>query len=181
MKSKTTKDLEQFALNTFKKLGTFLCFEVGINIKQSAYPLWYERALKKNIKSKLTEVPKKVQREITEIVDLLTWEKSKNIWRCYEIKSSIQDFNSGHHITFVGHFNYYIMPKELYKKVKDIIPDYVGVYVPQGRCLISIKKAKKQKLAVSEDLLQYSLMKSLYRDVEKIRKQLKKLDKSNKL
>lgn len=177
MKSQTTKDLEQFASNTFKKLGTFLCFEVGINIKQQAYPLWYERALKNNNKSKLTKVPKMVQREITEIVDLLTWEKSKNIWRCYEIKSSVQDFNSGHHITFVGHFNYYIMPKELYNKVKDDIPDYVGVYVSQGRCLVSVKKAKKQKLKVDEELLQYSLMKSLYRDVEKIRKKLKKYEK----
>lgn len=39
MKSQTTKELEQSASNTFKKLGTFLCFEVGINIKQKAFPL----------------------------------------------------------------------------------------------------------------------------------------------
>lgn len=177
MKSKTTKDLEQCALNTFKKLGTFLCFEVGINIKQEAFPIWYERALKYKDKNVVIPEPKKVNREITEIVDLLTWEKGKNIWRCYEIKSSIQDFNSGHHITFVGHYNYYIMPKELYEKVKDKIPDYVGVYTQQGRWLENIKKAKKQELLVEEDLLQYSLMKSLYRDVEKMRRKIKKLEK----
>lgn len=173
MKSQTTKNLEQYALNTFKKMGTFLCFEVGINIKQKAFPLWYEKALKYNKNLKIEE-PKKVNREITEIVDLLTWEKGKDIWKCYEIKSSIQDFNSGHHITFVGHFNYYIMPKELYEKVKNKIPDYVGVYIPSGKTLISIKKAKKQELLVEKDLLHYSLMKSLYRDVEKMRKMLKK-------
>lgn len=177
MKSKITKDLEQSALNTFKKLGTFLCLEVGINIKQKAYPLWYERALKYTPKDKLPAAPQKIDREITEIVDLLTWEKSKNIYRCYEIKSSVADFNSGHHITFVGHYNYYIMPKELYPKVRDKIPDYVGVYTANGRWLISIKKAKKQKLKVNEDLLQYSLIKSLYRDVEKMRKKLKKYEK----
>lgn len=177
MKSQTTKDLEQLALNTFKKMGTFLCFEVGINIKQDAFPLWYERALRYCKKDKLPEEPKKIKREITEIVDLLTWECSKNIYRCYEIKSSLSDFNSGHHITFVGHFNYYIMPKELYDKVQDKIPDYVGVYVPQGRYLISIKKAKKQKPLVTDEKFQYSLVKSLYRDVEKMRKELKKFKK----
>lgn len=176
MKTQITKDLEQSALNTFKKLGTFLCFEVGINIKQKAFPIWYERALKHS--KKLTiDVPQKVTREVTEIVDLLSWEKSKNIWRCYEIKSSVQDFNSGHHITFVGHYNYYIMPKELYEKVKNKIPDYVGVYIQQGRWLTNIKRAKKQNLLVGEDILQYSLIKSLYRDVENMRKEIKKIKK----
>ena len=174
MKSQTTKDLEQCALNTFRKLGTFLCLEVGINIKQEAFPIWYERALKYKDKDVIIPEPKKVQREITEIVDLLSWEKNKNIWRCYEIKSSVADFNSGHHITFVGHFNYYIMPKEIYKKVQDKIPNYVGVYVPDGRWLVNVKKAKKQKPLVDDELLQYSLMKSLYRDVGKYRKLLNK-------
>ena len=84
MKSQTTKDLEQCALNTFKKLGTFLCLEVGINIKQEAFPVWYERVLKDKDKDVVIPEPKKVQREITEIVDLLSWEKNKNIWRCYD-------------------------------------------------------------------------------------------------
>ena len=176
MKSQTTKDLEQCALNTFKKMGTFLCFEVGINIEQEAFPIWYERALKYSKQLNIAP-PEKTNREITEIVDLLTWEKRKDIWRCYEIKSSIQDFNSGHHITFVGDYNYYIMPSELYEKVKDKIPSYVGVYVPQGRWLISVKKAIIQELLVDKDVLQYSLMKSLYRDVEKMRKKLKKFEK----
>lgn len=177
MKSQTTKELEQSASNTFKKLGTFLCFEVGINIKQKAFPLWYERAMKYCKKENLPPEPKKVNREITEIVDLLTWEKSKDIYRCYEIKSSLADFNSGHHITFVGHFNYYIMPQELYSKVQDKIPDFVGVYVKQGNYLVSIKKAKKQELKVDKEILQYSLLKSLYRDVEKMKKELKKYKK----
>ena len=180
MKSKTTTDLENAALRTFKKLGTFLCLEVGINIKQLAYPIWYERYLK-NVKEKDRpkdlKVPKKVNREITEIVDLLVWEKSKDIWKCYEIKSSIQDFNSGHHITFVGHYNYYIMTKELYEKVKNKIPSGVGVYILVGSWLQSEKKAKKQKLSVDEDVLKYSLIKSLYRDKEKLQKQLKKYKK----
>ena len=69
------------------------------------------------------------------------------------------------------------MPSELYEKVKDKIPSYVGVYVPQGRWLISVKKATIQELLVDKDVLQYSLMKSLYRDVEKMRKKLKKFEK----
>ena len=68
MKSQTTKDLEQCALNTFKKMGTFLCFEVGINIEQEAFPIWYERALKYSKQLNIAP-PEKTNREITEIVD----------------------------------------------------------------------------------------------------------------
>lgn len=177
MKTSLTKDMEKAAKRTFKKLGTFLCFEVGINIKQEAFPIWYERALKYSKNQLNITEPQKVQREITEIVDLLTWEKNKNIWRCYEIKSSLQDFNSGHHITFVAHYNYYIMPTELYDKVKDKIPANIGVYLYSNNYLNCVKRAKKQDLLVDESLLQYSLMKSLYRDVEKLQRELKKYKK----
>lgn len=66
------------------------------------------------------------------------------------------------------------MPKEIYEKVQDKIPDYVGVYIPDGRWLVNVKKAKKQEPLANDELLQYSLMKSLYRDVVKYRKLLNK-------
>lgn len=75
----------------------------------------------------------------------------KGDFYCYEIKSSVEDFNSKHGHNFIGEYNYYVMPEEVYEIVKDNIPSYVGVYVPvRGNpcdgCykLKSVKKAKKK-------------------------------------
>lgn len=46
---------------------------------------------------------------------------------CYEIKISKSDFKSQHGHNFVGNCNYYVMPKELYPEVKDLIPEDIGV------------------------------------------------------
>lgn len=100
-----------------------------------------------------------------ERVDYITYD-TKGIWRCYEIKVSKSDFNSTAKKTFIGHFNYYVMPKELYEQVKDEIPGHIGVYIG-GAC---VKRAKKQALAVDENILTNSLIRSLSRDVEKLLK-----------
>jgi hypothetical protein len=99
-----------------------------------------------------------------ERVDYLTFD-TKGIWRCYEIKISKADFNSKSKNTFVGHFNYYVMPMELYKQVKDEIPAHIGVYTESNYIG---KKARKQNLTVDEQILKNSLIRSLCRDVEKI-------------
>ncbi|YAR63261.1 hypothetical protein ACUIAK_09605 [Bacillus cytotoxicus] len=64
----------------------------------------------------------------------------------------------------MGHFNYYVMPEELYEKVKDEIPKHIGVYV--GKTLM--KRARKQKLAVDEEVLKDSFIRSLYREADKV-------------
>ncbi len=98
-----------------------------------------------------------------ERVDYITYD-TKGIWRCYEIKVSKSDFNSKANKTFVGHFNYYVMPNELYEEVKDKIPKHIGVH-NGSYC---IKNAKKQELAVDEKILKDSLIRCLYRDAEKV-------------
>lgn len=47
----------------------------------------------------------------------------------FELKLTKSDFHSDAKITFYGHYNYYVMSKELYEQVADEIPDWVGVYV----------------------------------------------------
>ncbi len=37
---------------------------------------------------------------------------------CYEVKSSVEDFHSKNGHNFIGDYNYYIMPEEVYEKVK---------------------------------------------------------------
>lgn len=97
-----------------------------------------------------------------ERVDYLTYD-TKGIWRCYEIKTSKSDFYSDAAKTFVGHYNYYVMPKELYEQVKDDIPKHIGVH-NGSYC---IKNAKKQELGTDEQILKNSMIRSLHRENEK--------------
>lgn len=67
----------------------------------------------------------------------------KGDFYCYEIKSSVDDFHSKNGHNFIGDFNYYVMPIEVYEKIKDEIPFRIGVYVPSESNLNSIKKAQR--------------------------------------
>ena len=44
----------------------------------------------------------------------------KGIFICYEIKSCLSDFKSGHGQNYIGEENYLVMPMELYKKLYTI-------------------------------------------------------------
>lgn len=98
---------------------------------------------------------------------------------CYEVKSSVEDFRSKNGHNFIGDFNYYVMPEEVYAAVSDKIPYYVGVYVPDGLNywgtwydLKSVKKAKRRdrERPVSEMLLMMfrSAAREMYRKDEEI-------------
>lgn len=82
----------------------------------------------------------------------------KGDFYCYEVKSSVEDFHSKNGHNFIGDFNYYVMPQEVFEKVKNDIPYHVGVFVPTDevwRTLESVKKAKRRDRdrPVSEMLL----------------------------
>lgn len=86
----------------------------------------------------------------------------KGDFYCYEVKSSVEDFYSKNGHNFLGDFNYYVMPVEVYEKVENEIPYKVGVYVPDGKNrkgewydLKSVRKAvrKDRERPVSEMLL----------------------------
>lgn len=97
-----------------------------------------------------------------ERVDYMTYD-TKGIWRCYEIKVTKADFHSKAKKTFLGHFNYFVMPKELYEETKEEIPDYIGVH----NGVYCIKKAKRQQLSIDEQVLKNSMIRSLCRENEK--------------
>ncbi|MGM7720628.1 hypothetical protein [Metabacillus sp. Hm71] len=97
-----------------------------------------------------------------ERVDYITYD-TKGIWRCYEIKVSKSDFYSKAKKTFVGHYNYFVIPKELYEEVKDDIPNHIGVYLGN----YCAKRAKKQELTVDEQVLKDSMIRSLSREFQK--------------
>lgn len=98
-----------------------------------------------------------------ERVDYLTMD-TKGVWRCYEIKVTRNDFYSKANNTFIGNYNYYVMPSELYDRVKKDIPNHVGVL---DEYCNNLKKPTKQELAVDEDILKNSMIRSLSREVDK--------------
>ena len=93
----------------------------------------------------------------------------------YEVKSSVEDFHSKNGHNFLGDYNYYVMPEEVYEQIKKEIPYQVGVYVPDGMNyrgewydLKAIKKAKRKDRSrpVSEMLLM--MFRSAARDRKKV-------------
>ncbi|WP_195985347.1 hypothetical protein [Clostridium sp. D33t1_170424_F3] len=98
----------------------------------------------------------------SERVDYMTY-NTKGEFRCYEIKVTKSDFHSKAANTFIGHFNYYVMPPELYAEVKNEIPAHIGVYTGET----CVKKARRQELGADIHTLKDSMIRSLCREVQK--------------
>lgn len=98
-------------------------------------------------------------------------------WRCYELKVTKADFRSTAKLSFVGHYNYFVLPKNLYEEVKSEIPPEIGVLVYRSYALeeempvpgtfIIAKKAMRRELGVAEEALTNRFMASLFREVRK--------------
>ena len=79
----------------------------------------------------------------------------KGDFYCYEIKSSVEDFHSKNGHNFIGEYNYYVMPKDVYDTVQCEIPFGIGVIVLTQDKLTLIRKPHKKdrKRPVIEMLL----------------------------
>ncbi len=109
-----------------------------------------------------------------ERVDYMTMD-SEGIFRCYEIKVSKSDFKSKAAKTFAGHFNYFVMPAELWEEMKndDIVKSYVisgiGVYTVQkgydGKYHAYLAQKPKKRSGVNFDvpILMHCMIRSLSR------------------
>lgn len=97
-------------------------------------------------------------------------------WRCYEIKSSKADFYSPHKWTFVGDYNYFVVPEILYDEIKQDIPEGIGCYVYSGRVngFRAIKKSQRQKIKLSESQLMHDYLISNNRDARRWAKKVLK-------
>lgn len=107
-----------------------------------------------------------------EIVDFITYQ-NEGTFRCYEIKVSESDFNSGAAVSFKGHFNYYVLSAELYGKVADKIPEGIGVVLFD---VYSEKRhpvrAKRKIVSLFDSVMMTEcMMKSLHREQAKLYKE----------
>lgn len=74
---------------------------------------------------------------------------------CFEIKISKNDFKSTNGHNFVGNFNYYVIPKELYSEIQELVPDDIGVILYHGHGYLKKKKECVFKEVTKEDLSRY--------------------------
>ena len=94
----------------------------------------------------------------------------------YEIKSSVEDFHSGHGVNWgIADYTYIVTLPEVYEKIKKELPHWVGCMVPsesRWAPLEVIKKAKQynRKKACSEMLLM--MFRSANREVIKMNKRM---------
>ena len=95
----------------------------------------------------------------------------KGDFYCYEIKSSVEDFHSGHGLNFIGDYNYLVMPEEVYAVVSKEIPYFVGVIVPSESSrsnnwkeLIVIKNAKRRNREKALPEMLFMMFRSASRD-----------------
>lgn len=116
------------------------------------------------------------------IVDTLSCRLDQNQqfeWRCYELKVSKADFRSTAKLSFIGHYNYFVLPEKLYLSVESEIPSHIGVLVYHSYVsdelglpgyFTVVKKPQRQELLVNEHELLYRLIASQAREVGKAKK-----------
>ena len=151
----TTKEIEHIAYNYLWKKGRYMIFEVAI-----------PRAI--------------VNKYHRERLDLCAYD-SDGIFRGYEIKRDLNDFNSGCAWSWICHYNYFIMPKELYYKVKDKIPNDIGVWTVSNcsKNMELVKKPKRRDLLCSKEDMLNMIIQGLSREYKKYRKILEKESKKS--
>ena len=140
MKTKKTKEIENYLFLFLQKKGTFCCPEVKMGMGNSGK---------------------------SGIVDYLSL-TTKGIVTCYEIKVTKEDLvNSSHGHNFYGNYNFQVIPIGLYSKIKDFVPKYVGVigFDIEGHAKY-LKEAKFMTIRNLSSIKLY-LIRSLYREFQK--------------
>lgn len=95
----------------------------------------------------------------------------KGDFYCYEIKSSVADFESKNGHNFIGDINYYVMPESVAISVKTKIPWSVGILVPdKWGGLQVLKKAKRMNRSRSISEMLLMMWRSSRREVVKQRR-----------
>lgn len=106
----------------------------------------------------------------TEIVDFLSYDMKNDIYKCYEIKISMQDFKSDARKSWYGNYNYLVISKDLYSQEKldwwkKQIPKEIGIIV------VNIESGRKENVKRSsyqdipddnKNILKNSLLRTLF-------------------
>lgn len=154
MKSNLTKKIEYLIFKHTDKIGISGCREVKIGTHKTKSFLTGEQ----------------------EFVDYMTIDSYGEI-TCYEIKSSIDDLKSSARLSFLGHKNFLVLPRDLYVQVENkrwflekLENHSIGVIAfEENDKLQLLKKCKKKNLSIgTQTLLLESFARSAARDAGKL-------------
>ena len=149
----TTKEIENITYNHLWKKGRYIICEVA--------------------------VPRSIQnRYHRDRLDMLVYDTG-DTFRGIEIKRNLQDFHSSASWSWIANLNYFAMPYSLYLKVKDEIPNGIGVWViyEDTKKMECIKKPKYRELLCSKEDMLHIMLQGLSREYKKYRKSKEKEDK----
>ena len=105
-----------------------------------------------------------------ELVDFISYDPKKDIFRCMEIKISMQDFRSNAKKSWYGNYNYLVLSYDLYQEQsldnwKSEIPAHVGIIVINTSTLEreTVKRSSAIEIDdVQKDMLKNSLIRTLF-------------------
>ena len=152
----TTQEIENIAYNYLWKKGRYIIFEVS--------------------------VPRSIQnRYHRDRLDMCMYD-TDGTFRGIEIKRNMQDFHSSANWSWICNYNYFCMPYDLYSKVKDEIPEGIGVWVIYDgiKDMECIKKPKYRELLCSKEDMLHMMLQGLSREYKKYRKSKEKEEKDKK-
>jgi hypothetical protein len=96
--------------------------QLTLDLEKTLYAYWQEQGA--------TVVEEVTMPDDRGIVDTLVRQKQQDatIWRCFELKVTKADFHSSAKLSFIGHYNYFVLPQRLYTAVASEIPHGIGVF-----------------------------------------------------
>jgi len=104
-----------------------------------------------------------------EIVDFMSYNPKDDIVKCYEIKVTMQDFNSNAKKSWYGNYNYLVLSAELYNEQslefwKEKTPVTVGIIVINTETTVKmcVKRAKFICCSMDKSALKDSLIRTLF-------------------
>jgi len=145
MKSQKTKDIEGALANHLSRLGLYGVPEVSLDGDP-----WIRRSEKQGI------------------VDYITVD-THGIIRCYEIKVSMADFRSSNKVTFVGDYNYYVVPNVMAQPVLNALTDpAIGIIsVGDDLTVRFYKKAQRKIPQIALARAKEAMFRAACREVDK--------------
>lgn len=127
-----------------------------------------------------TEVTIQFPKKKKELVDFMSYDVRKDIFRCYEIKVSMNDFRSKAAKSWYGNYNYLVLSRDLYmqqslEKWKEQVPKHVGIIFVNVDAEYKHKEVVKRPEYIDipkeeKELLKRSLIRTLFYQNDKNRK-----------
>lgn len=155
--------------------------QLTLDLEKTLYAYWEEQGA-----VAVEEVAMPDDAGIVDTLVIQTDAQEEHTWRCFELKVTKSDFHSTAKLSFVGHYNYFVLTAQLYPQVQAEIPAGVGVMtyrafdkkaiaaaivpVTTPGALTIVRPARRQDLQVADTAITERFIASLNREVVKAKR-----------